>query len=189
MRRITLIIITVLLMISLVICGITLYNNSFPDDEISREIRRKMHNDVYYMFKEENGDITSYYYLLHKEKRETICALVKTVNASIENGSNKIEICINSKAPHGFETSIVLRNYSDLASENADLKGLQYLAVSYPYFSNRDIYKEPMNYVEINDIRIFEIDEKVQKIAEEEEINWYEVWPELEDMKILTSNE
>ena len=83
-----------------------------------------MHNDVYYMFKEENGDITSYYYLLHKEKRETICALVNTVNASIENGSNKIEICINSKAPHGFETSIVLRNYSDLASENADLKGL-----------------------------------------------------------------
>ena len=76
-----------------------------------------------------------------------------------------------------------------MASENADLKGLQYLAVSYPYFSNRDIYKEPMNYVEINDIRIFEIDEKVQKIAEEEEINWYEVWPELEDMKILTSNE
>ena len=92
MRRNTLIIITVLLMISLVSCGITLYNNSFPDDEISREIRRKMHNDVYYMFKEENGDITSYYYLLHKEKMETICALVKTVNASIENGSNKIGI-------------------------------------------------------------------------------------------------
>ena len=45
-----------------------------------------------------------------------------------------------------------------------------------------------MNYVEINDIRIFEIDEKVQKIAEEEEINWYEVWPELVDMKILTSD-
>ena len=91
--------------------------------------------------------------------------MVKTVNASIVNGSNKIEICINSKAPHGFETSIVLRNYSDLASENADLKGLQYLAVSYPYFSNRDIYKEPMNYVEINDIRIFEIDEKIRKSA------------------------
>lgn len=154
---------------------------------ISKAVRTKMHNDVYYMFKEENNGITSYYYLLHKEKGETISRLVEAVNASMVNGSNKIEICINSKAPHGFETSIVLRNYSDLASENADLKGLQYLAVSYPYFSNRDVYKDPTNYIEINDIRIFKIDEKIQKIAVEEGMDWYKIWPDLEDIEILSS--
>ena len=33
------------------------------------------------------------------------------------------------------------------------------------------------------------LDEKVKIIAEEEEIDWYEVWPKLGDMEILTSDE
>lgn len=48
---------------------------------------------------------------------------------------------------------------------------------------------DPAIYMAIDDIRILTIDNEMQKIAEEQNIDWYQVWPNLEEMWIKGGGE
>ena len=58
-----------------------------------------------------------------------------------------------------------------------------YRAYRTDVWKDSDMWGDPLFYTEIfNDLKVFEIPEEFQKKAEEENINWYEVWPGLEEV-------
>ena len=48
---------------------------------------------------------------------------------------------------------------------------------------------DPEIYMVIDDVRFLTIDREMQKIAEEQGIDWYQVWPSLEEMWIKGGGE
>ena len=87
---------------------------------------------------------------------------------------------LESCTPGGMEVVFLLGNYSDEASEKADLYGAKCIIVRYPGISRCETLMDPEIYTVVEDVRFFKIDEEMQKIAQEQGIDWYQVWPTLE---------
>ena len=95
-------------------------------------------------------------------------------------------MCIGTVVSYGIEYPITLTNYSEDDIQVADYKGLKVLELSYPKATPLSFYTDPNTFLCLEDIRILRIDGEMQKKAEDEEIDWYEEWPELEAIELLS---
>ena len=105
---------------------------------------------------------------------------------AIEGNTNKVKMCIGTVVSYGIEYPITLTNYSEDDIQVADYKGLKVLELSYPKATPLSFYTDPNTFLCLEDIRILRIDGEMQKKAEDEEIDWYEEWPELEAIELLS---
>ena len=85
---------------------------------------------------------------------------------------------------HGSESVLSLKNYSNDNSEQADYEGFYALSISYFKNSEEERLKDPQTYTGIEGIKYLEINTEIQKKAEEQGIDWYEIWPDLEDVVV-----
>ena len=83
---------------------------------------------------------------------------------------------------HGLESVLNLKNYSNDNSEQSDYEGFYVLSISYPDFEEG--LRNPQTYTGIEGIKYLRIDSEMQKRAEEQGIDWYEIWPDLEDVVV-----
>ena len=164
-------------------CGDNSPNRGIPYDKFSRAIYREMGDDIWYYYKDKgrSGE-KEYYYIIEKCDRDTITRFSKVLNDLAQEEKKKIAIYVEVENTHGSESVLSLKNYSNDNSERADYERFYALSISYPDFEEG--LRNPQTYTGIEGIKYLRIDSEMQKKAEEQGIDWYEVWPDLEDVVV-----
>ena len=165
-------------------CGNNSPNHGTPYDNFSRAIYREMGDDIWYYYKDKgrSGEM-EYYYIIEKCDRDTITRFAKVLNDLAQEEKKKIAIYVEVEDPYGSESVLNLKNYSNDNSEQADYERFYALSISYPDFEEE--LRNPQTYTGIEGIKYLRIDSEMQKRAEEQRIDWYEIWPDLEDVVII----
>ena len=192
MRKIAIISIVLYVVLSILLCGCggyVNYKNKKADDELSKQIYEKLGEDVYYISKRDSQGTKGYDFLLKKEDKEIVKEFMLVVDGVLSQNGEKTIVYLTCEIPGGLECLVLLENYSDDARDKADLAGAKRILVRYPEVSDCEVFKDPTIYTVLEDIQFLEIDEELQKIAEEQGIDWYEVWPTLEEMWIRDGEE
>ncbi len=164
-------------------CGNNSPNRGIPYDKFSRAIYREMGDDIWYYYKDKgrSGE-KEYYYIIEKCDRDTITRFSKVLNDLAQEEKKKIAIYVEVEDPYGSESVLNLKNYSNDNSERADYERFYALSISYPDFEEG--LRNPQTYTGIEGIKYLRIDSEMQKRAEEQGIDWYEIWPDLEDVVV-----
>ena len=164
-------------------CGNNSPNHGTPYDNFSRAIYREMGDDIWYYYKDKgrSGE-KEYYYIIEKCDRDTITRFSKVLNDLGQKEKKKIAIYVEVEDPYGSESVLNLKNYSNDNSERADYERFYALSISYPDFEEG--LRNPQTYTGIEGIKYLRIDSEMQKRAEEQGIDWYEIWPDLEDIVV-----
>ena len=164
-------------------CGDNSPNRGIPYDKFSRAIYREMGDDIWYYYKDKgrSGE-KEYYYIIEKCDRDTITRFSKVLNDLAQEEKKKIAIYVEVEDPYGSESVLNLKNYSNDNSEQADYERFYALSISYPDFEEE--LRNPQTYTGIEGIKYLRIDSEMQKKAEEQGIDWYEIWPDLEDVVV-----
>ena len=164
-------------------CGNNSPNRGIPYDKFSRAIYREMGDDIWYYYKDkgQSGE-KEYYYIIEKCDRDTITRFSKVLNDLAQEEKKKIAIYVEVEDPYGSESVLNLKNYSNNNSEQADYERFYALSISYPDFEEG--LRNPQTYTGIEGNKYLRIDSEMQKRAEEQGIDWYEVWPDLEDVVV-----
>ena len=177
----------ILCMLCLSGCGRATYSNYEPDDVISEAIADVINSDdIYYQGSSiTSEDIIYYEYLIVNEEQGQIEQIATAVNDVLEAGliSEKINIGCRIAMPGGTAWVAYLMNYSNESLEKPDYVALQRLCIGGRHES---IYTEPLTYTSLVNIRKLEISSKLQKKAENDNIDWYAYWPDLESVEILS---
>lgn len=165
-------------------CGNNSPNRGIPYDKFSRAIYREMGDDIWYYYKDKgrSGE-KEYYYIIEKCDRDTITRFAKVLNDLAQEEKKKIAIYVEVEDPYGSESVLNLKNYSNDNSEQSDYEGFYVLSISYPDFEEG--LRNPQTYTGIEGIKYLRIDSEMQKRAEEQGIDWYEIWSDLEDVVII----
>ena len=164
-------------------CGDNSPNRGIPYDKFSRAIYREMGDDIWYYYQDKgrSGE-KEYYYIIEKCDRDTINRFAKVLNDLAQEEKKKIAIYVEVEDPYGSESVLNLKNYSNDNSEQADYERFYALSISYPDFEEE--LRNPQTYTGIEGIKYLRIDSEMQKRAEEQGIDWYEIWPDLEDVVV-----
>ncbi len=164
-------------------CGDNSPNRGIPYDKFSRAIYREMGDDIWYYYKDKgrSGE-KEYYYIIEKCDRDIITRFSKVLNDLAQEEKKKIAIYVEVEDPYGSESVLNLKNYSNDNSEQADYERFYALSISYPDFEEE--LRNPQTYTGIEGIKYLRIDSEMQKRAEEQRIDWYEIWPDLEDVVV-----
>ena len=164
-------------------CGDNSPDRGIPYDKFSRAIYREMGDDIWYYYKDKgrSGE-KEYYYIIEKCDRDTITRFAKVLNDLAQEEKKKIAIYVEVEDPYGSESVLNLKNYSNDNSEQADYERFYALSISYPDFEEE--LRNPQTYTGIEGIKYLRIDSEMQKRAEEQRIDWYEIWPDLEDVVV-----
>ena len=166
-------------------CGNNSPNPGIPYDKFSRAIYREMGDDIWYHYKKKgrSGE-KEYCFVIEKCDRDTITRFSKVLNGLGQKEKKKIAVYVEAKNTHGSESVLSLKNYFNDNSEQADYEGFYALSISYFMNSEEERFKDPQTYTGIEGIKYLEINTEIQKRAEEQGIDWYETWPDLEDVVV-----
>ena len=166
-------------------CGNNFPRHGIPNDKFSYVVCKEMGDDIWYYYKNKgrSGE-KEYYYIIEKCDRDTITRFSKVLNDLAQEEKKKIAVYVEAKNTHGSESVLSLKNYFNDNSEQADYEGFYALSISYFMNSEEERFKDPQTYTGIEGIKYLEINTEMQKRAEEQGIDWYEVWPDLEDVVV-----
>ena len=166
-------------------CGNNFPRHEIPNDKFSYVVCKEMGDDIWYYYKDKgrSGE-KEYYYIIEKCDRDTITRFSKVLNDLAQEEKKKIAIYVEVENTHGSESVLSLKNYSNDNSEQADYEGFYALSISYFMNSEEESFKDPQTYTGIEGIKHLRIDSEMQKKAEEQGIDWYEIWPDLEDVVV-----
>lgn len=167
-------------------CGNNSPNHGIPYDNFSRAIYREMGDDIWYYHKEKgrSGE-KEYCFVIEKCDRDTLTRFTKILNNLGQKEKKKIAVYLAIENAHGLESALNLKNYTNDNSEQADYEGFYALSTSYLDNTAQESLKDPQTYTGIEGIKYLRIDSEMQKRAEEQGIDWYEIWPDLEDVVII----
>ncbi len=174
-------------------CGPKYRFNKIPDDEISKAVYETLGFDVYYESKEKNQfDVITYYYVVESEEPKVLYEFVTAINKAIEENTitEKIQVYFTVEIQRGLTSIVVLSNYSDRELDEPDYGKLQYLYIVGALENvdeKFDFYNDPSTYLNLPDIRYLKVSKAMDYQAKEQDIDWYEVWPDLENVEIYYS--
>ena len=180
--------IIIFLLFSLCGCGGYNYYNLKPDDSLSHAVYDAVGEDLDYHGKKES-DVYGfqYEYELRKKDAETISRLVKAVNSTRGDGQKKIQVAVYVEDilhPDAWTVAFILCNYSDVNLEKADYDGFRSLYIG-DYSDSFGSIAQPSTYTGIEGIRKVKLGIQMQQRADEEGIDWYECWPDLEEVTVI----
>lgn len=177
-----------ILAISVTGCGRYIAKNQKADDEISKAIYDKIGRKAYYEGKEDrNWNEVWYNYLIRDKKDENLLAdIVSTVNLQLEENDidKKIVIAIWEEISGGETQIAKISNYDNGKIGNFRCQYLYYLVIRGNDIADYSSYNQASFYPVLEGIEYLEVIEKVNKNAEEEGIDWYEVFPDLKGYEV-----
>lgn len=172
-------------------CGNGRYiiTNKKADDEISQAIYDQLGTKVCYHSSSlnENEEVLYYFYIVSDYKDGNLLIdMVETVNEKLKEDSINSRIClvIWEVIPGGTRTMICLSNYYKNDSDYESYETLQCLDIRGAHGKYK-LYNEVSTYENLKDIKALLIDKRINKTLEEEGIDWYEIWPNLEHYDIF----
>ena len=166
--------------------GLYKENNQRPNDKLSRSVKEVVGDDFYYQGKEEqDSGVTEYEYLIKKQNEEAVAHLLSALNDAIKNEQGKIRVSVWAKmSVNGLERVFVLENFSDVGLGEADYDGMYAIWIGEPDMVEEECFSDPLFYTGIEGIRKLYIAPQMRTRAEKEEIDWYEIWPDLEEVEV-----
>ena len=190
------IILTLLLVMIVTGCGEIFIRkvNKRPDDDISKAIYEAVgRKKVYYYGKspEHPVDTAIYQYLVHDYKDENVLGdMVKAANAVMEEreATDKIILILWEATSAGAESVTCLCTYYEDEDEYIQYGSFQTLYIygtKRSQMKNHSPYDKLSTYINLPDIKSLVVSEKIAQIAEDEGIDWYEIWPDLEHYEVL----
>lgn len=197
MPKIYVLILILLFVLTVLGCGEVFRTdvNKKPDDDISKAIYEAVgRKKIYYQGKNSNNpdEIVVYEYLVHDYEDENVLAdMVKAADVVMEekNATEKNELVLREKIPGGTEAVVSLRTYYEGENEYEQYVFFQTLYIygtELSFMRQRGSpYDKLSTYINLPDIKRLILTEKIAKKAEEEGIDWYEIWPELEYYEVL----
>lgn len=183
-------VIQVLLLVGLTIIPKYEPTNDKPDDAISQAIYDAVGDDVCYYADWDDGGVEYFYcYVIkdgHQEKT-VVYDIWVTANNVIKEQEITERVCITlyHTIPGGMTYCVSMHNYSNDELLYADYEGLQRLVVGGNERNFDCMYNEPSVYMTLSDIKYLEIDAEIQEKAKQENIDWYILWPELENIELF----
>ncbi|MBD5513302.1 MAG: hypothetical protein HDR06_01270 [Lachnospiraceae bacterium] len=166
--------------------------NEKPDDDISKAIYEAVGRKKVHYFGKKNskaGEVTVYKYTVYDYEDENLLKdMVEAANSVMKEKemTEKIDLAILEKMAGGTEGLVSLCNYYEYEDECQQYEALQCLRISGSKHSNKgSLYNKASTYINLPDIKSLVIEKKIAQSAEDEGINWYEIWPELEHYKVL----
>lgn len=85
--------------------------------------------------------------------------------------------------PGGTRTIVCLSNYCENDSEYESYETLQCLDIRGAHEEN-ELYNEVSTYENLKDIKALILEIDINESMEEEGVDWYEIWPDLEHIDI-----
>ena len=186
-----------LVLVSMAGCGIgTGPNMKKADDGISKAIYEKVGKRVSYEKRDETTyGARQYCYLILDDKDESVLAdMAGAINEMMDaNDIGKIDLYIWEEwEPHTYASVLCLSNYDHrLIGYNHTADDFQYGYLYYLFIYGNDVkenssYNQASSYSTLEGIEYLQIIETVNKSAEEEGINWYEIFPDLKGYEVYT---
>lgn len=127
--------------------------------------------------------VTYTYQIRDHEDANLLTDMVEAANAVIKKDKTvmqKINLVIEEEFVSGaYRTAVSLRNYYEDKNEYIQYKSFQNLYIGETVFSSGP-YGKASTYTTLPDIRSLCVIEEIAQDAEEEGIDWYEIWPDLE---------
>ena len=162
-----------------------------PNDRITRAIYDEVgKKELVYQGNKEILAEVQYTYELKKKDAKTIPEFVKAFNGALGDEQKDIRVNIYAKLSRCREISVCsLSNHHNNTLEEAGYDGLWSLRIG-SLDELDDLFPESpfLYYMGIEGIRHLEIDAYTQRRAEKEGIDWYECWPELEEVTVIGSD-
>ena len=167
--------------------------NLEADDAISEAIYAEFGDKLYYggCRKDEDYNMWRYSYMIHDYEAEDVIAAVKNIVQRVieeESLDNNIRIYFTEEFSRtGWETVACIANFKSGDERMTYYGDMEYLYIKGTTDSTHNDtspYNEPSTYFNIEGIKYLEISEKINQIAEEEGVDWYEVFPELESFSV-----
>ena len=169
-------------------CGVNRdYRNKKSDDNLSAAVYEAVGEDVFYLFREDIGDLHEYEFFLNKDDVEIVKHFLEVIDSELTNSEDKIVVSLSCKIPGGREVGVRVSNYTDKSSTGPDLAAAKRVEAFYPEVSFCEAFKNPEVYTVIKDVKYLSISDKLYDAAKDKSIVWNELWPSLEDVEIMTS--
>lgn len=154
------------------------------DDKLSAAVCEAMGTDFVYLGKEKSdSDVMEYEYQVKKLEKDAVTNMVNVLNDAVENEQGKIRVIVYLGIPGGFEHAFILENFSDDGLETADYNGMYAICIQKPDIADDTCFDHPSVYTGIEGIRKLRIDPRMKTQAEKEGIDWYKLWPDLEEVE------
>lgn len=161
-----------------------------PDDNISKAIYEAVgEKKVRYCGKKYinpgklgvSGEFAIYTYQIRDHEDENLLTdMAEAANTVIEGKrvAQKIEVVIEEEfVSRAYRTAISLRNYYEEEDGYRQYDSFQNLYIGETIF---DTYNKAETYINLPDIKRLCISKEIARDAEENGIDWYEIWPDLE---------
>ena len=169
-------------------CGHYRPKNRKADDEISKAVYEAVGKEVYYTDRTISSDKTliGYSFLIRDYEDESLLLdIADTVNEKIKELKIKKKIYLRfaEEITGGNEAVAYLCNYYEDEHRVERYETLQSLEIRGTDMSNKgddSPYNKASTYINLKDIKSLMVTKKIVQSAEEEEIDWYEIWPDLE---------
>lgn len=185
-------IVCIIIILVLIAWGYRIYQDHKyrPLDSISRAVYEELGKDaLHYWGKEEedSGEVVYEYEIMQRDA-ETLTRFTEAINRSPDSEGKKITVRVYSEFVRGAYSPIVrLQNYSDSNFWRADYDGFYSLYIECDDLLpeiDKEVFFDPLTYVRIEGIRQLNITSQMQQTAEEKGVDWYEYWPDLEEIII-----
>lgn len=194
MRRLSLFFVSLFIVFVLMTgCGPYINMSQKADDGISKAINKNIGKKVYYEGKStsESGAIRYTYLLRDSQDKGLLSDLVDIVNEKLaeENTEEIIVLAIREKIPGGETPIATMCNYDEnevVASENQCLK---YIIIYGNEIADYSSYNKASFYPTMEGIEYLEVIDIVNQSAEDEGIDWYEVFPDLKGYEVFVRRE
>lgn len=202
MSKMCLLILTLLSVIIVTGCGEIFIRevNEKPDDDISEAIHEAIgRKKMYYHGKQysNRGEVAWYEYTVHDYEDENVLTdMVEAVNVVLEEREISEKVHLGIREEMGFDgggtegvASLSNYNENEDGSEKYDfLQNLYIRGTEDSEKGDNSLYNKPnkpSTYINLPNIKSLVVSEKIAQIAEDEGIDWYEIWPDLEHYEVL----
>ncbi len=171
-------------------CGSNVVYSKEPEDKYSEYVCENMNVDFSYLGREQayDGSMVYTYYANYDEiTKENITDFMNTVRLLSVNEELKIRFSIGAQTDAGYGGSCSLQNYmkvSDDTDEYNQFSEMCVFTIGYEELSD-PILMEPGTFTGVTGVKYLRIRKEMQEKAEEEGIDWYDIWPELQEVIVI----
>lgn len=164
------------------------YGEIEPDDVFSENVMSAVGDCFIYKGKESFDKCgTIYEFFIWKESPESIVAISKAINEYTGIITDQSEIRIEDGGAGYYYTVIKLFNYYDTDQGELNYDGFFSMRIEWNEMS--PIWEDPTVYLSFEGIKRLEIPDKLQEKADEQGVDWYEVWPNLEEVVVYDTGD
>lgn len=170
--------------ISISSCGYHDYDLE-PDDAFSKEIKIEFEDSVYYRgcdYSDRYGK--EYEFQIKTKDPDLVKKFIEYVNNELNGQNEKITVYVSVNVFEGVSGLFSLSNYSEEELDYPDYNNFAYLRINHIREDHDEFWDDINLYSSITGIRKLEVPDKLQNGVNSSEIDWYDIFPDLEEVVV-----